>query len=349
MRRQFQNFPTLSNLLLNFGDPQQSLRDIGVILSEQECIEFIKHNFNPQFFPNLTNIDISAVEKAEGENVYVAQDLNVFHEQLTTLRIKDSQCLSLDVLHLYKFSNLTNLTFTNCSISKLPASVGKLENLKELILSRNKLSSLPYFIVYCKNLELLDLSKNQFEYLPGYLQELQNIKTLRRLDNPLVETVKGSQLQAVITKQIPTKENERSNVPPLQSLCLPVIIRFYPNYWDLAIAPTLCRMLDANAENIVYCERCFKPGFKPDFFILYSILFRCYGLNLVPFGHYSCSTECNCIIKERVQERYIRIKNTWESEYSEMVIRHNAEFRNSMPPQTQNTRGQNNIRKCEIL
>ena len=318
----------LTKLSLNFSNLQQSLSQIGIVMRENsDCVEFLKANFNANALHNLKSLEIAAVEKAENSGIYVAQEINAMHKSLTILHIRETQTLRMEVLNLVKFTNLTHLSITSCNIKLLPASIGKMENLKSLVLSNNQLSSLPYFIVYCRELEELDLSYNLFKFLPGYIQQLPKLKTLRRLCNPLVDEVKASKLDSVTIRKTPNKIiEELSLVPPLQTLCLPIIIRTQPNYWDLPIAPALCRMLDHNAEDIVYCENCYKPGYKPDVYILFSVIFRCYGLSLVPFGHYSCSTSCNQEITHRVETRSKLIRDDWEREYDAMVRSHNPQF-----------------------
>ena len=315
----------ITKLSLNFSDLKLSLSQIGIVnKNETDCIKFLRTNFNSNSLPSLKSLEVEAIEIAENNGIYAVQEINLLHGTLRMLHIRNTQDLRMNVLNLVKFTHLTHLSITNCRITLLPASVGKMEHLKSLILSRNQLSSLPYFIVYCGQLEELDLSFNQFQFLPGYIQQLPKLKTLRRLNNPLVEEVKGWRLDSVSIYKFPSKITEESSfVPPLQTLCLPVIIRTQPNYWDLPIAPSLCRMLDHNAELIIYCENCYKPGYKPDVFILSSVIFRCYELSFVPFGHYSCSRNCNGKIEQRVLAKTREIQNNWNREYDAMVRSHN--------------------------
>ncbi|KAI6652787.1 hypothetical protein LOD99_4173 [Oopsacas minuta] len=338
----------IKTLSLDFSTPQKSLSKAGINLEQDsESLELIKNYFNSCSLPKLKSLDISSVEKAENSGIHVAQDLNGFYKTLTTLHIKDSKDLRLNVVNVYKFTILTQLSITNCNITILPAGVGKLVNLKILNLSGNKLFDLPYFIVYCENLEELDLSHNAFEYLPGYILRIPKLKRLRRLYNPLEDVKKNSPLSSVCILNIDyTKIQETSFIPPLQTLCLPKIIRSYPNYWELSIAPTLCRILDQHADNIVYCENCFKPGIKSEVYILIAVIFRCFELSLVPFGHYSCSTDCNNILKIRIQEKSDSIRSQWEQEYDAMVQRHNPPRSVPEAPSSQN-RGRGRI--CNIL
>ena len=315
----------LTELSFNFSNLQLSLSQIGIVKREDtDCIEFLKANFNSISLPNLKSLEVEAVEEAEKNGIYVVQEINAMHGTLTMLHIRKTQNLRMNVLNLFKFPHLTHLSIAKCNIKLLPASIGKMEQLKILVLSHNLLASLPYFIIYCRELEELDLSFNLFQFLPGYIQQLPKLKTLRRLNNPLVENVKGWSLNSVSVLKSPNKIlDELSAVPPLQTFCLPVIIRTYPNYWDLSIAPSVCRMLDHNAEDIVYCENCYKPGYKTDVYILSSVFFRCYGLNVVPFGHFSCSASCNKAITQRVLARSRLIQDNWEREYVAMVQSHN--------------------------
>lgn len=304
-----EDYATLAELLLDFSTP--------LPLSQTEIIQ---NNFNSSSLPNLKSLEISAVEKAENTGIHVAYQLNGFYKNLTALHIRDSQNLSLTGLNFYKFTVLTSLNITNCGIVILPAGVGKVANLKILNISHNKLTTLPYSIIYCKQLEELDLSSNCFRFLPGYILELSSLKHLRRYGNPLEDEMKKFSFNRVAILQVPDEEaQEKRNIPPLQTLCLPIILNSYPNYWDLSIAPTICRMLDHTAGNIVYCERCYKPGFKTDVYILSFVMFRCFGLSMIPLGHYSCSTYCNNILKEKIREQSDLIRNKWENEYDAMV------------------------------
>ena len=324
------DYATLTKLTLDFSIP--------LPLSQTEIIH---DNFNSSSLPNLKSLEISAVEKAENTGIHVANQLNGFYKNLTDLHIRDSQSLRLTGLNFYKFTLLTSLIITNCDIAVLPASVGKLNNLKILNISHNKLTTLPYSIIYCQQLEALDLSHNSFRFLPGYILELSSLKHLRRYDNPLEHEMKKFALTVISILQVPDKTVQEKNIPPLQTLCLPIILHSYPNYWDLSIAPTICRMLDHTAGNIVYCERCYKPGFKTDVYILSLVMFRCFGLNMIPLGHYSCSTYCNDILKEKIREQSDSIRIKWESEYDAMV-------RSFNPPRSLN-HARPRSHQCNIL
>ena len=307
------HYAALTELTLDFSIP--------LPLSQTEIIH---NHFNSSSLPNLKSLEISAVEKAEDTGIHVAYQVNGFYKNLTVLYIRDSQSLRLTGLNLYKFTLLTSLTITNCGIVVLPAGVGKVDNLKILNISHNDLTTLPYSIIYCKQLKELDLSFNSFKFLPGYILELSSLKQLRRYGNPLEHEMKKSSFNVVYVLQVPDNTfQEKRNIPPLQTLCLPIILNSYPNYWDLSIAPTICRMLDHTAGNIVYCERCYKPGFKTDVYILSLVMFRCFGLSMIPLGHYSCSTYCNNILKEKIREQSDSIRKKWESEYDAMVLSFN--------------------------
>jgi len=137
---------------------------------EQQLAQWVKESPN-----SVTGCDRikaeSAILKAEG-----GRDLTLQHLCLGSLpEIFDHPLLSA----------LKKLTLNDCSLTRLPDSLGQLTNLTELNLNSNELSTLPASINHLKKLERLVVGNNRLSSLPEELSGLCSLNILDISRNPI--------------------------------------------------------------------------------------------------------------------------------------------------------------------
>ena len=84
-----------------------------------------------------------------------------------------------------KYLTVTSLVMSNCQLTGLPESIGRLSNLKELHLANNRLTSLPESIGNLSNLTKLYLRDNQLISLPECIGNLSKLAELYLGNNKL--------------------------------------------------------------------------------------------------------------------------------------------------------------------
>ena len=105
---------------------------------------------------------------------------------------------------------------------------------------------------------MLNIFGNDFKAIPGVVLNLQNLKSLRRLNNPLVQRWSGLEtfphIKVVKTQK---QQNLDGTVETLQCQAARTVMSFHIDYWSADSLPSLqCKLLDSYGSKYNYCHNC---------------------------------------------------------------------------------------------
>ncbi len=86
---------------------------------------------------------------------------------------------------IHWLTNLRSLSLSHCTLSSVPANIGKLEQLERLVLNYNVLKTVPDEIGQLKNIKELSLVGNALDEVPSIIGELEQLEILSLIDNHL--------------------------------------------------------------------------------------------------------------------------------------------------------------------
>ena len=145
----------------------------------------------------LDGFGLSGGMPAEVGRLSALKDLDLQHNQLTSLPAEIGQLTSLEVLDLHdnqltsvpaeigRLMSLERLDLNTNQLTSLPAEIGQLTSLEWLYLYGNQLTSVPAEIGQLTSLELLYLNNNELTSLPVEIGQLTSLRVLYLYKNQL--------------------------------------------------------------------------------------------------------------------------------------------------------------------
>jgi leucine-rich repeat protein SHOC2 len=173
----------------------------------------------------LQNFGLTGAVPAEIGRLSALRQLDLTHNQLTSLPAEIGQLTSLEGLYLVgneltslpveigQLTSLTRLNLGDNQLTSLPAEIGQLTSLRDwLYLGNNELTSVPAEIGQLTALAMLDLGGNQLTSLPAEIGQLASLEGLY-LDGNQLASVPAEIGQLTSLERLYVSGNQLSSVP----------------------------------------------------------------------------------------------------------------------------------------